>query len=76
MVAQSFNPSTGKAEAGRFLMSALSIEGVSGQPGLHRETLTQKPKPKPDKQTNKQTKNRYFNSKKGVTYYFKYLYIF
>ena len=55
MVAQSFNPSTGKAEAGRFLfMSALSIEGVSGQPGLHRETLTQKPKPKPDKQTNKQ----------------------
>jgi hypothetical protein len=38
------NPSTWKAEAGRFLSSrpAWSTESVPGQPGLHRETLSQK----------------------------------
>jgi hypothetical protein len=47
-----FNSSTWKAEAGGFLSSrpAWSTEGVPGQPGLHRETLSQ------NKQTNKQTK--------------------
>jgi hypothetical protein len=47
-----FNPSTREAEAGRFLSSrpAWSTEWVLGQPGLHRETLSQKNK---NKQTNK-----------------------
>jgi hypothetical protein len=37
---------TWEAEAGRSLSSrpAWSIEGVLGQPGLHRETLSQKTK--------------------------------
>jgi hypothetical protein len=41
-----FNPSTWEAEAGRFLSSspAWSTERVPGQPGLHRETLSQKTK--------------------------------
>jgi hypothetical protein len=49
MVAHAFNPSTWKAEAGGFLSlrPAWSTEQVLGQPGLHRETLSQK-------QTNKQ----------------------
>ena len=39
-----FYPSTWEAEAGRFLSSrpAWSTEWVPGQPGLHRETLSQK----------------------------------
>jgi hypothetical protein len=43
-----FNPSTWEAEAGRFLSSrpAWSTEWVPGQPGLHRETLSQKKKKK------------------------------
>jgi hypothetical protein len=51
VVAHAFNPSTGEAEAGRFLSSrpAWSTEWVPGQPGLYRETLSQ------NKQTNKQT---------------------
>jgi hypothetical protein len=46
VVAQVFNPSTGEAEAGGALSSSLawSIELVSGQPGLHGETLSQKNK--------------------------------
>jgi hypothetical protein len=46
MVAHAFNPSTSEAGAGRFLSSRLawSIERVLGQPGLHRETLSQKKK--------------------------------
>ena len=38
-----FNPGTWKAEAGGFLSPrpAWSIELVPGQPGLHRETLSQ-----------------------------------
>jgi hypothetical protein len=50
VVAHAFNPSTWKAEAGGFLSlrPAWSTEWVPGQPGLHRETLSQ------NKQTNKQ----------------------
>jgi hypothetical protein len=44
-------PSTWEAEAGRFLSSkpAWSTEWVPGQPGLHRETLSQKKKKKKKK---------------------------
>jgi hypothetical protein len=59
VVAHAFNPSTREAEAGRFLSSrpAWSTELVPGQPGLYRETLSQK------KQTNKQTKLTSFYDK-------------
>jgi hypothetical protein len=42
VVAHAFNPSTWEAEAGGFLSSrpAYSTEGVPGQPGLYRETLS------------------------------------
>jgi hypothetical protein len=52
MVAQAFNPSTREAEAGGFLSSrpAWSTEYVLGQPGLHRETLSQKNKNKNKKE--------------------------
>jgi hypothetical protein len=55
VVAHSFNPSTLEAEAGGFLSSrpAWSTEWVPGQPGLHRETLSQKTKP-----TNQPTKHK------------------
>jgi hypothetical protein len=55
VVAHAFNPSTWEAEAGGFLSSRLawSTEWVPGQPGLHRETLSQ------NKQTNKQTPNNW-----------------
>jgi hypothetical protein len=55
VVAHTFNPRTWEAEAGRFLgsRSAWSTEGVPGQPGLYRETLSRKTKI--NKQTNKQT---------------------
>jgi hypothetical protein len=41
-----FNPSTGEGEASRSQSSrsAWSTEQVPGQPGLHRETLSQKKK--------------------------------
>jgi hypothetical protein len=44
VVAHAFNPSTWEAEAGRFLSSrpAWSTKRVPGQPGLYRETLSQK----------------------------------
>jgi hypothetical protein len=44
VVAHAFNPSTWEAEAGIFLSSepAWSTERVPGQPGLYRETLSQK----------------------------------
>jgi hypothetical protein len=48
MVVHAFNPSTREAGAGRFLSPrpAWSTERVPGQPGLHRETLSQKKKKK------------------------------
>jgi hypothetical protein len=48
VVAHTFNPSTWEAEAGGFLSSrpAWSTEWVPGQPGLYRETLSQKTKKK------------------------------
>ena len=48
-----FNPSTWEAKTGGFLSSrpALSTEGVPGQPGLCRETLSRK-------QTNKSQKKK------------------
>jgi hypothetical protein len=60
VVAHAFNPSTLEAEAGRSLSSrpAWSTEWVSGQPGLHRETLSLK--------TNKQT-NKHQNKIKKQT---------
>jgi hypothetical protein len=44
VVAHSFNSTTWEAEAGRFLSlrPVWSTEGVPGQTGLHRETLSQK----------------------------------
>jgi hypothetical protein len=60
VVAYTFNPSTCEAEAGRFLSlrPAWSTEWVLGQPGLYRETLSQKTK------TNRQNKNK--NNKKKI----------
>jgi hypothetical protein len=56
VVAHAFNPNTWEAEAGGFLSSrpAWSTEWVPGQPGLHRETLSQKTK----KQNKTKTKNK------------------
>jgi len=53
VVAHAFNPSTREAEAGGFLSlrPAWSTKWVPGQPGLYRETLSQK---QTNKQTNKQ----------------------
>ena len=55
VVAHTFNPSTWEAEAGRFLSSrpASPTEWVPGQPGLHRETLSQKTKKKKKKPNQK-----------------------
>jgi hypothetical protein len=62
MVVYTFNPSTWEAEAGGFLSSrpAWSTKGVPGQPGLYRETLSQKTKQNKTnkKQTNKKQKKR------------------
>jgi hypothetical protein len=46
MVTHTFNPSTQEAEASVYLSSrpAWSTERVPGQPGLYRETLSQKTK--------------------------------
>jgi hypothetical protein len=48
MVAHTFTPCTWEAETGGFLSSrpAWSTEWVPGQPGLYRETLSQKTKQK------------------------------
>jgi hypothetical protein len=57
VVAHAFNPSTREAEAGGFLSlrPAWSTKGVPGQPGLYRETLSQKKnKTKQNKQTKKE----------------------
>jgi len=55
VVAHAFNSSTREAEAGRFLSSRPNwcTEWDPGQPGLYRESLSQK-----TKQTNKQTKHK------------------
>jgi hypothetical protein len=52
-VAQAFYPNTWEAEPGRFLSSRLacSTEWVPGQPGLHRETQSQKNKKPPNPDT-------------------------
>ena len=56
MVVHTFNPNTWEAESGGFLNSrpAWPTEWAPGQPGLHRETLSQKTKTKT--KTNKQQK--------------------
>jgi hypothetical protein len=49
VVAHAFNASTREAEAGGFLSSEAGLVykvSVPGQPGLHRETLSQKKKRK------------------------------
>jgi hypothetical protein len=48
VVVHTFNPNIGEAETGRSLSLRLawSTEQVSEQPGLHRETLSQKKKKK------------------------------
>jgi hypothetical protein len=48
MIAHTFNPGTQEKEAAGSLSlrPAWSTEGVLGQPGLHRETLSQKNKNK------------------------------
>jgi hypothetical protein len=55
VVVHTFNPSTREAEAGRFPSSrpAWSTNLVPGQPGLYRETLSQK-----NKQTNNNNNNK------------------
>ena len=59
MVVHAFNPSTWEAEAGRYLSlgPAWSWEWVPGQPGLHRETLSQ------TSQKNKQKKRMTIGSR-------------
>jgi hypothetical protein len=66
-VAHAFNPSTWEAEAGGFLSlrPAWSTKWVPGQPGLHRETLSQKTKTK--KKTNPKPTNQTKNDKQGRT---------
>jgi hypothetical protein len=49
VVAHAFNPSTLEAEAGRFLISRPAWS--TGQPGLYRETLSQKKKKKKKKRS-------------------------
>jgi hypothetical protein len=64
VVAHAFNPSTWDTEAGGFLISrpAWSTEWVPGQPGLHRETLSQK-----TKQNKKKTKKKIQAEEKNKT---------
>ena len=66
-VAHAFNLNTQKAEAGGSLSSrpAWSTEWVPGQPGLHRETLSQKNKTK--QKTKTKTKNQPTKQKKTCT---------
>jgi hypothetical protein len=62
MVVHTFNPSTLEAEteAGRFLSSrpAWSTELVPGQPGLYRETLSQKREEKRREEKRREEKRR------------------
>jgi hypothetical protein len=59
-VAHTFNPSTWEAEAGGFLSSrpAWSTKCVPGQPGIHRETLSQPPSPSPLQKKKKEKKRK------------------
>ena len=53
-------PALWEAEAGRFLSSrpAWSTEGVPGQPGLHREALSQKKENKKKKKRRRKKKKK------------------
>jgi hypothetical protein len=68
MVTYTFNPSTGRQrQTDLGLRLAWSTERVPGQPGLHKETLSQKPKTKPNQtknKTKKKTKNKKQKTKK------------
>ena len=68
-VVHTFNPSTWEAEAGGFLSSrpACSTKWVPGQPGLYRETLSQKTKTKPQNQKAKQNKTKKQRKKQNKT---------
>jgi hypothetical protein len=68
-VAHAFNPRTQEAEAGGFLSSrpAWSTKGVPGQPGLYRETLSQK-----DKQTKNKTKRINLLLIQWITYFWTF----
>jgi hypothetical protein len=61
VVAHAFNPSTCEAEAGGSLSSrpVWSTELVPGQPGLHRETLSQKEKKREKKGSEEEKKKRH-----------------
>jgi hypothetical protein len=53
VVAHAFNPSTLEAEAGISEFESTLVYKVPGQPGLHRETLSQK-----NKKTKKKKKKK------------------
>ena len=70
LVVHAFNSSTQETEAGRFLSSrpAWSTEWVPRQPGLHRETLSQKTKQNKTKQNKtKQSKAKQSKTKQNKT---------
>ena len=58
-MAHTFKTSTWEAEAGKFLSSkpAWSRQRVPGQPGLHRETLSQKKEEKNKEQARDTERN-------------------
>lgn len=58
VVVQAFNPSAQETEAGGALRlrPAWATEKNPAQPGLHRETLSQKTKPPQQKQQNEEVK--------------------
>jgi len=60
VMAHAFDPSTWEAEAGEFLSSrpAWSTKWVPGQPGLHRETLSEKNKTKQKRKKYWEVKSR------------------
>jgi hypothetical protein len=66
VVVHAFNLSTWKAEAGGFLglRPAWSTERVPGQPGLHREALSQRIKKQNKTKQNKKTQPKNKTKKK------------
>jgi hypothetical protein len=68
-VAQAFIPSTWEAEAGGFLSSrsAWSMEWVPEQPGVYRETLSQKKKKKKKKKRKEKKKEKKKKEKQKQT---------